>query len=318
MTTLLDSAGTSTAPVSDAAPTATADTPAAAAPEAQATTTDTPAPETPPTADQTDWRRTFAGENADLLKTLERYTDPTKVAEALHHAQKALREQGRVKIPGEGATPEEIAAWNKARGVPETADGYQIKAAPPEGVEITPENKAILGTITERLHKAGADPATVNLAHELYYEQVAADQAARVAAAEKAQAECRAQLQSLWGSETDANLKVALQALVQFGGGKEGAESIASLELSDGSRLGDNAAFIKAMAQIGQQFREDPAFMLEPAASAASLKEQIDSIMKLRLTPEGMRQYNAPETQAKLQDLFAKQEAFEARATRAA
>ena len=36
-----------------------------------------------------------------------------------------------IKIPGEGATPEEIAAYNKAVGVPETMDGYELPI--PEG-----------------------------------------------------------------------------------------------------------------------------------------------------------------------------------------
>lgn len=35
--------------------------------------------------------------------------------------------EGRVKIPGESATPEEKAAFNKAIGVPESVTGYEIE-----------------------------------------------------------------------------------------------------------------------------------------------------------------------------------------------
>jgi hypothetical protein len=47
--------------------------------------------------------------------------------------QKALRESGRVKIPGENATDEEKAAFREAIGAPKEAAGYEV--AMPEGAE---------------------------------------------------------------------------------------------------------------------------------------------------------------------------------------
>jgi hypothetical protein len=34
---------------------------------------------------------------------------------------------GYIKVPGEGATPEEVAAYRKAQGVPDAPDGYELK-----------------------------------------------------------------------------------------------------------------------------------------------------------------------------------------------
>lgn len=68
--------------------------------------------------------------------------------------EKALRESGRVKVPGEGAKPEELAAWRTAIGVPEKADGYEIKA--PEGRQL---DDAVLGPLRESALKHGAPKA---------------------------------------------------------------------------------------------------------------------------------------------------------------
>ncbi len=39
--------------------------------------------------------------------------------------------EGYIKVPGENATPEEVAAYRKAQGVPDAPDGYELKK--PEG-----------------------------------------------------------------------------------------------------------------------------------------------------------------------------------------
>lgn len=64
--------------------------------------------------------------------------------------QRALRESGRVKVPGEGAKPEEISAYHKAIGVPDDAKGYEIKG--PEGVEL---NQPLIDRLAGAAHAAG-------------------------------------------------------------------------------------------------------------------------------------------------------------------
>lgn len=64
--------------------------------------------------------------------------------------QRALRESGRVKVPGDGAKPEELAAFRTAIGVPEGADGYEVTA--PEGREL---DDAVLGPLRESALKHG-------------------------------------------------------------------------------------------------------------------------------------------------------------------
>ena len=65
--------------------------------------------------------------------------------------EKALREGGRIKVPGENAKPEEITAFHKAIGVPEAVDGYEVKG--PEGV---PLNEPLIAALRESALKHGA------------------------------------------------------------------------------------------------------------------------------------------------------------------
>ncbi|KTT68800.1 hypothetical protein [Sphingomonas sanguinis] len=68
--------------------------------------------------------------------------------------QRAVRESGRVKVPGEGAQPDEVTAFHRAIGVPEKAEGYEIKG--PEGVQL---NDAVLSQLAEAGVKHGIPKA---------------------------------------------------------------------------------------------------------------------------------------------------------------
>ena len=64
-----------------------------------------------------------------------------------------------------------------------------------------------------------------------------------------------AALKQEWGAATEAKLNLAQRAISQFGG--EGADDLLQTRLSDGSALGDNAAFIRMMAKSAEVLGED-------------------------------------------------------------
>lgn len=92
---------------------------------------------------ETDWRKSFAGEDADALKALNRFTDPKAFYESFKQKDAYINSGTKVTVPGSDASQEVIDAWNKARGVPDAADGYKIEAKPPEGVQVSDADKAI-------------------------------------------------------------------------------------------------------------------------------------------------------------------------------
>lgn len=64
--------------------------------------------------------------------------------------------EGMIKIPGEGATPEEIVAYRKAQGVPETPDGYTLTVPDGNGF------KEIADMVRAAAHEAGISPSKLS------------------------------------------------------------------------------------------------------------------------------------------------------------
>ncbi len=260
-----------------------------------------------------DWRKTIAGEDADALKGLERFDSAKSFYDSFKQKDAYINSGKKVTVPGENASAEEIAAWNNARGVPEKASDYKITAKPPEGLEVDESTGAMLGTITERLHKVGAEPAVVNLAHEIVYEQAAAAQDARDAQIEEGPKRAQAELQKVWKTEGEfkENASWAAAAAYQFIGAKGSPEleAFSNLVIVDGEgkhwRMGDHPGVVQIFAKMGRAGAEDPIFLDASGAGngAGSVDEQIAAIMKLRETDP--KKYNAPETRDRHQKLLA-------------
>lgn len=79
------------------------------------------------------------------------FKDLDGVFKSLRNAERAIHDKGRVAVPGEGAKPEEVAAFRAAIGVPDKIDGYEVKA--PEGVQL---NEPLIGALRESALKHGA------------------------------------------------------------------------------------------------------------------------------------------------------------------
>lgn len=99
--------------------------------------------------------------NFDYVKA-KGFKDLDGLVKSAREAERALHESGRVKVPGEGASAEEIATFHKAIGVPEDAKGYEFKL--PEnagGLQLDTEFIGKLGElgIKEGLPKAGFETA---------------------------------------------------------------------------------------------------------------------------------------------------------------
>ena len=93
----------------------------------------------------------------DLPTLLKRAVNGDRKISAHGEALKKATE-GMIKIPGEGSTPEEIVAYRKAQGVPETSDGYELPI-PEEGKE---GYENIAKEVKAAAHEAGIAPSKLN------------------------------------------------------------------------------------------------------------------------------------------------------------
>ncbi len=250
----------------------------------------------------------MAGENADDLKLLERFTDPMALLKSYKDAQEHIRSKGVAALP-ENATAEQIAAFNKAIGVPETVEEFikAVEVAAPEGYVPTEDDKTFLNASMTRLYaEIAKDPRPANIAkvvQSIYFETAHQAERQLDEIADNTATDTDAALTSQWGTEKEANLAWYKAAVTQFFG-KDGFERIGAMRMADGSFLGDNLDFVKAMSMVGRQNAEDVHFneALGQGSKGESVDAEYDRLMKLRQTD--MKEYSKPETQARIQALL--------------
>lgn len=300
------------APVADAAPAADAK-PAPAAKDAKPA----PAKDAAPAGSDYDWRGAIAGEDKKIAKRLERFDSLSTLGKSYFELDAKLNSGKMLAMPGEDATDEDRASFNKALGIPEDPKKYEIKVKPPEGMELTPHDQARLDAITGALHKAGgfmAHPNVVNEAHRIFYAEREEAESQMIANATIAKEKTEAMLAKLWpGQEKKRNLMFAEQAIGHFFG-KEFTE-IRDMQFADGTRLGDSVEFIQAMAKVGRMTMEDPVF-LEAGRNGVdpykSLQQEKAELMSLRHSKP--QEYGSQRVQTRLQEIYAALERHDGRA----
>jgi hypothetical protein len=280
-------------------------TPAPAAPP-QAVAVDPAAAVTPPavadpaspgaavSAPDADWRRVLAGDDTDALKALERYATPGDYHKSFTEAQKTIRakQEGVIKLPGENATDEDKAAFQKALGIPPAPDKYE-RIAPPEGLELADADKAFIDKSIQKLHGMGgfaAHPDVVKTLQSFYHEAMQEQAAVMAAMAVQKKNEGKATLTKLYGQNLDLELKHAQNALVAFGPrDPQKARALLDRQFADGTTLGDDPEIVQMLVRASRATHEDPMMLATLSgglpSDAGSVQQQIDDIMKTKGTP---------------------------------
>ena len=222
---------------------------------AETTTVDPAAPPAPapaPAPAPSDWRAGLTGEFAPLAqdKSLESFKgqDWTEVGPSLAKAFVETKKLVGAKapalvVPGEGATPEQVAAYRKATGVPDAPDGYSISWPEfPPGEDL---DEAARGAWLTRMHQIGAPTHIVQAFATLYGQHVNTLHNGYRREAEAAGQELRRD----WGPNYDANLGRANRAIQQYGG-----DALVDKYARDGN--GRDPLTIRAWAKVGADLVE--------------------------------------------------------------
>lgn len=202
-----------------------------AAPEAEAPAAP-PAPAAPSETAPLDWRAALP---EDLRAKAERFADPAAVVKSYVEAEALIGRKGLIQ-PKEGDPDSVTAAWRQGLGVPDTPDGYALKA--PDG---TPEhlwNGDTAKVLSGWAHELGLPPAAAQGLAERYAGMLAQHDAAAKTAAEEA-------LRKDWGADYDRQTARAAAAAKEFLGPELQADLAAA-------GLGHSARMLKALARIGE------------------------------------------------------------------
>lgn len=209
-----------------------ADTAAAAAATTETTTTT-------PAAAPASWRDSLPAEIREA-PSLGKYQDVASLAKGYVEAQTLIGRKGAI-IPKEGDGPEVTAAFRQAMGVPDKAEGYEIKV--PDGLPEGVWNDAAAGQFRTWAHELGLTPAQAQGLAERYAQMGGA-------AVQQTAEATETELRKEWGVAFPAKVKAANDALRNIGG-----DELADYLKTSG--LGNHPAMVRAWAKIGEGMGED-------------------------------------------------------------
>jgi hypothetical protein len=251
-----------------------------------------------------DWaamRERMADGDADALRFLSRYADPQTAYRSWRSAVAKLSDGSRVAPLGEHPSPEEVAAWNKAFGVPEKMEDYAITAQPPHGLQLSEADTGVLKSITEDLHKMLARGAKasdiVNFAHERYYDLAAQNIIGDEDRAAELAYDGEQRMRDLWGADYDKRIVGAIQSAQRYWpGDAESFENFWGQRLPSGVALFDTPEIQGLFDAIAHEMGGEDPFFRQTSANGSGAgfdtEKRIAAIRAMRGgTAEQRKQY---------------------------
>ncbi len=208
-----------------------------------------------------DWKEKMAGGNKDVESLLGRYASPAAAAAALAAAQQKIRSAKVVEPLSAEATPEQVAEYRKATGVPEKADGYKL----PEGVVPDEGTKQYLKSFYEEMHAANVPQGVVEKALGAYFKNV------ETAAAKQAEDDLAfhqvsdMSIRKEWGPGYKGNIN-AIMAMFSTHP-KEVQDNLLNARLANGQKLASDPATLRMLLSMAKDI--NPAATVIPGGLEA-------------------------------------------------
>jgi hypothetical protein len=231
-----------------------------------------------------DWRAAMAGDDARFLERLGRFASPADFARSYRSLETKLSSgEYRRDLP-ENATDEEKAAWRKELGIPDKADGYDVKL--PDGLVLGKDDQPVVDLFKQFAHERNYTPRQLNEALTWYYETQDALASQREDADGAFRQKSEDALRAEYGADYRRNMNVL--GSVRDSMPEDLAARLLAGRLADGTKIGNDPAFIRWMVSLGLEL--NPASTLVPATAAnagASIATELESIARLRVeSPE--------------------------------
>lgn len=204
-----------------------------------------------------DWRESVTDEK--LREHARRFTsldDLVRGNVTLRSERDQLRTKAAVP-PDKDAGEEEIADFRKKMGVPGSPEGYEFPA-PPEGQELTEDEKTSRETWAQRFHEHNVPKATAEALIEVFRQDMEQARQAQTKADEDFARQSETELRQEWkGEDFEKNRNLARRAvdtLVERAG--VDANRLTALESKDGKLVMDHPVMLRLFAAIGREMAE--------------------------------------------------------------
>ena len=305
MATAAPSTGGASAPSPAAAGSAAASTGAAPAAAGTGDPVDPPKGNWPD-----DWRERVSKADQKALARLQRYASPEAALEALSALQLKISTGELRAVPKKDATPEELAAYRAAAGIPEKPEGYELTLR--DGFTVPKEDKPVVDGFLATAHGANLNSAQASAVVDWYYaeqERVAEALAQR----DKADAlKARDELAAEWGADYRPNINSIYSLLDLAPAGVK--EKLIGHRLEDGKGLASDPNVLRWFAALAREV--NPAGTVAPGAGATQLNTIEDEIAQIEtLMRTDRKAYNKDvRKQERLRDLYAARDKAKQRA----
>jgi hypothetical protein len=266
-----------------------------------------------------DWRhqiatRVAAGDKKAYnreLKRLERIADPSGIYGMYREAEGKLTSGNLTRIPGKDATPEEIAQFHKAIGIPDDTKEYidSIKLA--NGAEIGDDDKVVIGELAEIAKKNGTTPPAMNDIVNWYFSK----QEEQAAALDESDDEFRRATEQELKEEYGAAFKRKTSGIPSLfatapGGADPNNESslfnrLLGGRMADGQIIGNDPDMVRFLVGLSHEINPATLVLDDTTNAGQTIDSELEELRALRKSDR--RKYFSKEIQEREQELIAAQ-----------
>lgn len=207
-----------------------------------------PAPAEPTSEWPADWRQKYSQDPA-VQKRLERYGSPKAALDALFAAQTRISKGDLLPALKDNATPEDVADYRAAHGIPATAAEYDLTL--PNGLVIGEADKPMVDEFLARAHETNMHPTQVKEALGWYMDKQEQARAAQTARDTEARMACLDTLREEFGPDYKREVKIAMGVLDSAP--PEVKDRFLAGRLSDGTLIGDDPAVIRWLNGLSRE-----------------------------------------------------------------
>jgi hypothetical protein len=246
-----------------------------------------------------DWRHKVAehaaaGNEKVYKKELQRLEKLASTPADLYNAYRAIEStwssRNFVKLPGKNATPEELAEYNKAMGVPDTPQDYLKNLEFDDGLVLGDWDKPAVDGFTQRMHAVGAPPAVVKEALHWYLKSQEEDAAALDEADDSFRRVSDQALKNEYGNAYKRYINNIATLFQNAPGGadldnEEGVYSrVLGGRTADGKKIGNDPDVIRWLASVANNLNPAGTVVEDADASGKSIDTEIAQIEQIMRT----------------------------------
>ena len=222
------------------------------------------------------WRESVSKGDAKTLERMQRYASPEAVTEALIAAQNRISRGELKPVLGKNATPEQLAEWRTANGVPESPDKYDLG----KDVKLTDSGKEFLDKYLPVAHAANLTPEQVKTNLKFIADMNKADTDARAIRDHEIESEGEEALRAEWGTEFKRNTTF-IHNMLDGAASPEFKESLLGGRLADGTPIGSSPEALRFLMSLA--LIQNPTGTLVPGYNANPSQGVDDEIAKIDL-----------------------------------